>query len=243
MAAYPSDESIPPASWHSRSWDVIATLTDDGRRALYEHVRTAGHPVTREEAADALGIGRPLAAFHLDKLTETGLLRARYEAPAGQSRGRGRAPKVYEAADAEVTVSLPERAYAVAARILADAVAEHPTDAAAAVAHHARLFGRELATESAPDPASDGTVTALERLVGTLSRIGYRPHVDDDRIQLVNCPFHALAARRTELICGLNLALVKGAIDGCAAVGCRARLAPAPGMCCVEVDLPGSSGA
>jgi len=79
------------------SWDVVASLSDRSRRALYDYVRRQRHPVAREEAAEATGMSRGLAAFHLDKLVEAGVLAARYEAPAGQPRGRGRAPKVYEA--------------------------------------------------------------------------------------------------------------------------------------------------
>ena len=79
-------------------WTAVVALADNSRRALYEYVRRADHPVSREEAGQATGISRGLAAFHLDKLVETGLLRARHEAPPDQPRGRGRAPKVYEAA-------------------------------------------------------------------------------------------------------------------------------------------------
>src|SRR4051812_23000871 len=53
---------------------AIAALEDDVRRALFEHVRGAAQPVTRESAAAAIGISRNLAAFHLDKLVELGLL-------------------------------------------------------------------------------------------------------------------------------------------------------------------------
>ena len=45
-------------------------------RALYAYVRSAAAPVTREAAAEAVGISRKLAAFHLDKLVEAGLLEA-----------------------------------------------------------------------------------------------------------------------------------------------------------------------
>ena len=73
-------------SWTGQAVAAIAALDDDVRRALYEHVRAAGVPVTREEAATAVGISRKLAAFHLDKLVELGVLRVRVRAgdrPAG----------------------------------------------------------------------------------------------------------------------------------------------------------------
>jgi predicted ArsR family transcriptional regulator len=215
-------------------WDAIATLVDAGRRALYAHVQQAGHPVSREEAADALGISRGLAAFHLDKLVGAGLLRTRYEAPAGLPRGRGRTPKVYEAAPGEVAVSMPARQYALAAQIMADAIADDPTSAATAVQRHARRHGREVGARL----RSMGT-----DLTGALAGLGFHPQHAADRIRLTNCPFDALATAQTELICGLNLAFINGLVDtidapvdaAADATGRRARLAPAAGHCCVEI--------
>ena len=46
---------------------AIAVLADDLRRRMYEFIRRADGPVTRDEAAAAVGISRKLAAFHLDK--------------------------------------------------------------------------------------------------------------------------------------------------------------------------------
>src|SRR5205809_883694 len=63
---------------------AIAALDDDVRRALYEHVRAAGAPVTRQEAATGVGISRKLAAFHLDKLVELGVLRSGFGPPSGR---------------------------------------------------------------------------------------------------------------------------------------------------------------
>src|SRR5690349_4479870 len=110
-------------------WTAVTALADPSRRALYDYVRRQDHPVSREEAADAAQISRGLAAFHLDKLVEAGLLGARYEPPAGQPRGRGRAPKVYQPVGDGVTVTIPERRYQLMAEILADAVADDPSRA------------------------------------------------------------------------------------------------------------------
>jgi predicted ArsR family transcriptional regulator len=211
-------------------WDAVAMLADDGRRALFEYVQRATHPVSREEAADALRISRGLAAFHLDKLVGAGLLRTRYESPAGQPRGRGRAPKVYEPVGDEVAVSLPERQYALAARILADAVADDPAHADDAVWRHARRHGHDLGTR-----VRAAGVDLSAALVGA----GYRPTVTNGSIRLTNCPFHALAARQPALVCGLSLAFIGGLVEGVGAAGCRARPAPAPGLCCVEIAVAG----
>jgi hypothetical protein len=67
------------------------------------------------------GISRKLAAFHLDKLVDAGLLEAGFARPAGLRRA-GRASKVYAPADVDVQVSIPPRDHAVLADILVGAV-------------------------------------------------------------------------------------------------------------------------
>jgi len=62
----------------------LATLDEPVRRRLYEYVSDAGRPVSRDEAAGAAGITRTLAAYHLDKLAEAGLLTTTYQRPAGR---------------------------------------------------------------------------------------------------------------------------------------------------------------
>lgn len=97
----------------------VALLAERGRRELYEFVRRAGGPVTRDEAAASTGISRRLAAFHLDKLVRAGLLRAHTDRPA---TGVGRRPKVYEPQPVELAVSVPARHYGLLAELLVDAV-------------------------------------------------------------------------------------------------------------------------
>lgn len=204
---------------------MIAALVDQSRRALYEYVRRQDHPVTREEAAEARRLSHKLAAFHLDKLVDAGLLRARYAKPSGEPRGRGRLPKVYEPAAGEVALTVPQRRYEFIAEVLADAVAEDPANAHDAALHRALDRGRRFAEQ-----ARDADLTAV------LVHLGFEPKVGPDgRIALHNCPFHALAARQSALVCGLNLAFVRGLIEGLGAGDVRAELVPRSGACCVEV--------
>jgi len=207
----------------SDRWQAAATLVDRTRRALYDYVRRQDHPVSREEAADAHRVSRNLAAFHLDKLVEAGLLRARYEAPPGSPRGRGRAPKVYEATGHGVAVTVPERRYELIAQILADAVDTDPGHVRDAALAEAGRRGRDL-----------GTRHRRQDLTGVLADLGFEPERAPGRLLLANCPFHDLARRHTALVCGLNHAFLTGLVDGLGAHGV-ARLAPRPGRCCVEL--------
>jgi len=208
-------------------WIAVVALADSSRRALYDHVRRADHPVGREEAGQAAGISRGLAGFHLDKLVDVGLLRARHEAPSGRPRGRGRTPKLYEPTSAGVTVTIPERRYELIAEILADAVVSEPGDAERAALRLAPRHGLQIGARL-PEDGSD--------LVSALDVLGFEPRQDTEGIlRLRNCPFRVLAVRHTELVCGLNHALVAGIIEGLGNTGAEARLAPRAGACCVQL--------
>jgi predicted ArsR family transcriptional regulator len=85
----------------------LAGLGDPIRRALYRHVADRGVPVSRDEAAHAAGISRPLAAYHLDKLVDDGLLEPRYHRRSSRrGPGAGRPAKHYVRADRPIELSL-----------------------------------------------------------------------------------------------------------------------------------------
>lgn len=217
---------------------AIAALDDDVRRALFEHVRAAGEPVTREGAADAVGISRKLAAFHLDKLVELGLLRSGFE--ASRTRRVGRAPRTYEPARTDIAVRVPERTPELLAAILVDAARDQHADeradeAALRVAHeYGVTLGTDVHEKARPGRIGAERATALAQEV--LERHGFEPYRVRTGVRLRNCPFHPLAAQAPEFVCGLNHAYLGGVVEGLGAQGCIvAELAPAEGECCVEI--------
>src|SRR4051812_10541530 len=101
---------------------VVGALADPKRRALYDAITEDGGWVSREEAADLLGLERGTAAHHLDRLADDGLLEVDFQRRTGrQGPGAGRPAKLYRRARREVEVSLPPRDYERAGRLLADA--------------------------------------------------------------------------------------------------------------------------
>src|SRR5688572_9227641 len=103
---------------------ALSALDDPTRRRAYDYVVAESRRVARDEVAEALGIGRTLAAYHLDRLADGGLLEVAYERRTGRAGpGAGRPAKVYERSAREVTVSVPPRDYGLAARLLAHAAA------------------------------------------------------------------------------------------------------------------------
>lgn len=211
--------------------EPLCSLDDPTRRQLYDHVVAQHGPVTRDQASEALGIERSTAAYHLDKLVEEGLLAVSFARPAGRSGpGAGRPAKHYERSDAEFAVSVPPRDYRLAAELLARAADADGTGAVReALSHAAADLGRELAR------AHDG---AAPDLLEHLTHQGFEPYRDGDVIRLRNCPFHRLAREHTEVICGMNLAML-GAVTEETAEPYQARLDPGPGRCCVAFDRVG----
>ncbi len=212
----------------------LSNLVDPVRRRLYDFVAEQPDPVTREGAAAATGITRTLAAYHLDKLADAGLIEAGYARPAGRSGGpgSGRPAKHYVRAEEELMVTLPERSYLLMADLLAAAVEADPTGSVRATAtQHAREVGLAAAEDSGTD------------LEAALHALGYRPFgTQGGDIELRNCPFHRLSQTHTDLVCSLNLDLVSGLLEGAGEPIDRAELAPRDARCCVVIH-PSSTGA
>ncbi|CDR01879.1 helix-turn-helix transcriptional regulator [Streptomyces iranensis] len=234
-----ASDSTPPADAVNTAIDSVSVLSEDSRRRMFVFIRRAGRAVTRDEAAASVGISRKLAAFHLDKLVDAGLLRARYETPGG-IRKVGRRPKVYEPTDAQITVSIPERRHELLADLLLDAVLTEEADenAAQAAVRAAERRGRRMG-EAARDETRPGRLgperglTVCERL---LDEYGYEPVREaPTELRLRNCPFHPLTAKAPDLVCGMNHAFLAGYVNGLEVNGVQAVLAPEPGECCVRL--------
>lgn len=219
----------------------IAALDDENRRRMYMFIRHEGRPVSREDVAKELGLSRKLAAFHLDKLSEKGLLKFHYARPPGRSGpGAGRPAKVYEPSEVEIEVSIPERRYDLAGSLLADAVrTKQPGtsghEQAIRVASEAgTTLGRDIREAKRLRPPGAERTLAVAREI--LEEYGYEPFEGPpQQVALRNCPFHALSAYAPELICPMNHAFVEGVVRGLGNESVVVDLIPTPGQCCVRL--------
>ncbi len=204
--------------------EAIAALQDPVRRTLYDYVTAQDHEVGRAEAAGAAGIQRTLAAFHLDRLAAVGLLDVVFRRPEGRTGpGAGRPAKLYRRSEAERAVSLPPRDYGRAAGLLAEVV-----DALGAEGDLERVARRDGRSIGASASASGG-------LDAVLRGQGYEPYTEDGVVRMRNCPFHALARDFPPVVCGMNLALLEGVLEGLGEETLTARMEPRPGECCVAL--------
>lgn len=217
--------------------ESLAALAEPTRRRLYDLVVAGGAPVGRDEAATALGISRELAAFHLDRLVEAGLLQTEYRRLTGRTGpGAGRTAKLYRRAEQDVEISLPARHYDRAADLMATALSRlDGASGVEALAGIARERGTAVGIEARrlAEGPPDGP-RSLSGLVGVLREAGYEPHVESDgEVCLRNCPFKALAAEHRDLTCGMNLTWAEGVVTGLGVQDVTVVLAPEPGRCCV----------
>jgi predicted ArsR family transcriptional regulator len=215
----------------------IAALDEPVRRALYLHVVKQEGDVTRDAAAAALGITRALAAFHLDKLVKEGMLDARFRRLSGRvGPGAGRPSKLYRRSARVFQVALPARQYEIAAQLMARAIdATDSPEIRQGLRSAAHDFGRTAGEGARGDPSDQARGTeGMDLIESVLLLYGYEPqHESPHEIRLRNCPFHVLARDHASLVCGLNLDLMQGLLDGMEDHSIEAVLQPRPGMCCV----------
>jgi predicted ArsR family transcriptional regulator len=225
----------------------LAPLADPTRRRLCLYVIGQPSPVSREDAAAATGVTRALAAHHLDRLVEAGLLATEYRRLNGRSGpGAGRPSKLYRRTDREVSASVPSRHYDLAGELFAKSLSSSPAGtpgeeaAAEAGADYGRRLGQEVLRRAGSRSSARKRRAELE---GVLREAGYAPFTRDGELRLLNCPFHELAQRHRGLTCGMNLALVRGILAGAGLPEGAARLDFQPGLCCVAIAGAASTAA
>ena len=220
----------------------VAALAEPARRALYEYVAAQPDAVGREEAAEAVGVTRQVAAFHLDRLVRLGLLETESRRLTGRSGpGAGRPAKLYRRSGRDFAVSVPPRRYELAAELLAEAVqrsVDTGTAVGAVLAQVARTRGARLgqAVAARLRPRA-GRRAVTEAVRAELADQGYVPRVVGDEVVLGSCPFDALADAHRDLVCGMNLELLTGMTDALPDGRVSARLEPAADACCVRLRV------
>jgi len=230
-----------PATDLERQIAAIALLDEPIRRGLYLYVAERRSEVGRDEAARALRISRALAAFHLDKLVQQGLLDASYRRlTARRGPGAGRPSKLYHRSARQLDLTLPERRYELAGRVLARALTAMTPAARGALERAARAEGRRLGADARHRAAvKAGTDRLFANTLAVLTECGYEPARVNGEVRLRNCPFDALANECRPLVCGMNLALLRGVLAAAGTRGTRAELRPPEaGSCCVVLKPP-----
>ncbi|MCZ2402754.1 helix-turn-helix domain-containing protein [Paenarthrobacter sp. Z7-10] len=187
---------------------AVAALGDPVRRALFEAVRQSPVPLGVDSLTRTLGIPRSTVVFQLQKLVDAGVLSIEFAKP-GRRRGpgSGRPAKLYLPRQGEVAASVPDRHYDLAAQLMAAAI-ERSTASGSAVQQALAEVAFDVGSRLGADAGSIGEALRLN---------GFAPRTDGKGGYLLhNCPFHRLARSHTDVVCGMNGALLTGALQGCA---------------------------
>ena len=220
---------------------AVALLAEPVRQRLYRYLRERREPVGREEAAGSAGISVKLAAFHLDRMVEAGLLEVDYRRLTGRvGPGAGRPAKVYSLTERSFEITLPPTRYALAASMMATALSGDASDGGQATLEQVagevgEMLGEETRTLARTrNGRRDAALRQLEQL-------GFEPQPrGSGDLVLRNCIFRELSESHRDLVCGMNAALVRGLLSGADLRSMRVEGRPteervAESSCCVRI--------
>lgn len=238
--------SLTPPQTEKDIERLAGALGDPTRRKIFFVVREASEALTKDDVAEAVGIERRLAGFHLDKLVEQGFLEADFRKRERGGPGAGRPPKVYSLAESEAAVTLPERHYDVLAQLLLEAM-NSPGDPDEQLERVGFAFGQSLAEDQVGRGEMDFTPTqAIAEVARILTRFGFAAQADDTSdkkpvIMACSCPFEEMAFHDPARVCGLDRSIWKGVLSVYApgsTLGDTATRAEGDDACRVQVVTP-----
>ncbi|GAA3748006.1 helix-turn-helix transcriptional regulator [Salinactinospora qingdaonensis] len=227
MAHHSDSRGIDPGAHR-----VFADLS---RVAVLETLRRSGRPLAVREIAEEVGLHANTVRAHLAILTDRG-----YVLSSVEDRERpGRPRLLYSAANVD---SDAVRNYRLLAETLVSYLSAQGGDHAAAAIAAGRGYGERFARESGTNHDTDAA-NAIEVIVRLLDEAGFKPRrsPDDSHIDLHRCPFRELAEANPEIVCGVHLGIMRGALDEMGAPVEARRLRPfaEPDRCIAELG-PGN---
>jgi predicted ArsR family transcriptional regulator len=199
------------------------------RAAILDVLRSQSEPLTQAALVTSTGLHENTIREHLDGLLRRRLVR-RFRA---EPSGRGRPAWLYEA-----TAAGADSEYAGLASALAASIARtsrSPRDDAIAAGEE---WGRDLARNRAG--SADSPQAARDLTVELLDDLGFEPRRQPDdpsELRLTRCPLLQAAHRHQEVVCGVHLGIVRGALQEYGADPTGSRLLPfaEPGACLLVV--------
>ncbi len=198
---------------------LVAALGDGTRRRVFFTVREAGDLMGKDDVAEAVGITRRLAGFHLDKLVEKGFLRAEFQRRTGRTGpGAGRPAKLYALAPLEEDKLLNEKHYDLLAELLLRAMNDRSgADPQQVLERVGYEFGRELGEAehaAGRSPSYASTTEAVMGVVSVLTRFGFGATAGaDGQFTARACPFEEMAKVDPHRVCGLDRSIWRGVLS------------------------------
>ncbi len=208
-------------------------LADVSRFRILEELRVHG-PLDSRQLGRLIGLHPNTVRSHADQLVEAGLVRT----VTASAAGRGRPRLLYEVVGESAPVQ--QDGYQLLAQMLASYLAG--IDQPQVVAESAgRAWGSYLA-DKPPPFARISEEEATEKVVQLFSRLGFMPEAqkgpDGRKVLLHRCPFRAVAESNQQVVCGVHLGMLKGALKEMGAALEATRLEPfvEPTLCVAHLQ-------
>jgi len=198
------------------------------RQVVLGALQRRREPITLAALSQATSLHVNTLREHLDALESRGIVRRHRAAP----NGRGRPAWLYEAT--HVSAAGAETEYAGLAAALAAAIHRNSSDPQADAIDAGAGWGRELAQAQGAPPRR-GASSARHHVVRLLADLGFAPEANSaaTSVRLTRCPLLEAAHRYPDVVCGVHLGIVQGALEAWDADSADTQLKPfsEPGAC------------
>jgi len=199
--------SLDPVGPSEHRLDLLKTLGDNTRYAIYLELARSPRPLATAEIAESLDLHPNTVRPHLERMRDVGLLEARPD-----SRGAvGRPQNLYSLTPDAPSLGLEPPVFPMMARMLLDLAGEAGVAGEPAAAA-GREQGRRLAHRSVA-----ARRPCVEAAIGMLDELGFDPAaVTEDGTTTVafgHCPFADLAASNPDLVCALHRGMLEGFVE------------------------------
>jgi predicted ArsR family transcriptional regulator len=196
-----SDVSNP-----ERRLDLLKTLGDNTRYAIYLELARSPRPLSTSDVAESLGLHANTVRPHLERMRDVGLLESRPDT----SGAVGRPQKLYSLAPDAPSLGLEPPVFPMLARMLLSMAATAGIDGETA-ADAGRDEGRRMAHRvPAVAPCVDAAVAMLDELGFDPARVDHDGTAD---VAFTHCPFADLAEAQPDLVCSLHRGMLEGFVD------------------------------
>jgi predicted ArsR family transcriptional regulator len=207
------------------------------RIRLLDALRASECPLDVRELAAVCGLHVSTVRFHLEILSEAGLVRSHSESP----RTRGRPRLLYAAASVGDPGAAKQTGYQMLATVLAANWAETPAERARRAERAGWTVAKEQGLRPRPSPGLTPEESVAE-VSGLFAELGFEPELAregrDLQIRLHACPFRAVAQEHPEVVCSMHLGLLRGALAELAAPATVSSLRPfvEPHLCVAHIS-------
>lgn len=181
-------------------------LADDHRLQIVDELRAAPEGLDVRTLAQQLGLHENTVRWHLGILDDAGFLDF---SPA--SSGKPGRPRMLYTLRPGATAATRGDEHRLLATVLTGTVAELP-DGDRRAEEAGRSWGRFLVRRPSPLERVDDD-EAVAEVARLLDEEGFAAEPHGTEIHMHRCPFHDLAQTNPEIVCGVHLGLMAGALE------------------------------